>query len=501
MFAVQMRDITKRFGALAANDSVDVNVKQGEIHALVGENGAGKSTLMNVLYGLIRPDHGEILVNGRAAVIDSPRTAIGLGIGMVHQHFMLIPPLTVLENIVLGQEPVSAGSVLNVRAARETILQLSKLYHLSIDPNLEVSDLSVGLQQRVEILKILYRKAEILILDEPTPVLTPQEVEDLFNTLMDLKRQGKTVILITHKLAEVTAISDTVTVMRHGRVVRTLETRSTNRGELATLMVGKEVGFQVERSSLTERRSVLVVDDVSALNDRKLPAVRGASFTVDSGQIVGIAAVEGNGQSELVQTITGLRNVTGGRITIEGSGIDAGNPLPPIAHIPEDRHKRALVLDFSLAENLILGRQRESRFSGRWGLHSDRILEEADQLIRQYDIRPPERDQAARAFSGGNQQKAVIARELSKEAALIVASQPTRGLDIGATEFVHQKLLEERNKGKAVLLVSSDLEELLLLSDRIIVLYEGSIAAIVKASETSERELGAFMTGAARRAG
>ncbi len=501
MLAVEMRHITKRFGGLAANDAVDFSVRKGEIHALVGENGAGKSTLMNILYGFIHPDEGEIFIAGNQVRLDSPRTAIGLGIGMVHQHFMLIPPLTVLENIVLGQEPTRAGNILNVALARETILRLSKAYHLAIDPAMKVSNLSVGLQQRVEILKILYRNADVLILDEPTPVLTPQEVEDLFNTLRDLKAQGKTVILITHKLGEVTAISDTVTVMRRGRIVKTMETRSTTRAGLSTLMVGKEVNHRFERLATTATRPVLTVERVSALDDRRLPAVRDVSFSVNAGEIVGIAAVEGNGQSELIQAITGLRRISAGRIMIDGTMVAGSSLPPPIAHIPEDRQKRALVLDFTLAENLILGRQREPRYSGRWGLHHEEILADADQLIRQFDIRPPDREQPARGFSGGNQQKAVIARELSKQAGLVVASQPTRGLDIGATDFVHHKLLDERNEGKAVLLVSSDLEELLLLSDRILVLYEGAIAAVVNARGTSERELGAYMTGAASRAG
>ena len=498
MFALQMRQIYKRFGSMLANDGVDFSVVKGEIHALVGENGAGKSTLMNILYGVHRPDQGTIHVGEKLVSVESPAKAISLGIGMVHQHFMLFPTLSVTENIILGKEPTTRLGTLNLREAEKTMAELSSQYRLLVDPIVKVDSLSIGQQQRVELLKLLYRNADILILDEPTPVLTPQEIEDLFQTLRNFKALGKTVILITHKLSEVMTISDSVTVMRRGMVITRVETASTNQVELARFMVGRDVDNHATRLSPPSSEHVLVAENVSALSDRRLRTLKNVSFSIRRGEIFGIAAVEGNGQSELVEVITGLRRPTEGKVTINGQDYSSSPTRFPVSHIPEDRARQGLVLDFTLTENMILGRQFEKQFSGTFKLAIDRIEMNAEELIGAYDIRPPNKDHKARQLSGGNQQKVVIARELSKNAALIVASQPTRGLDIGAIEFVHTSLMNERNKGKAILLVSSDLEELLKLCDRIAVMYEGEIVLIVDAAKTTERALGAFMTGATR---
>jgi ABC-type uncharacterized transport system ATPase subunit len=496
MFAIEMKHITKRFGSLMANDSIDFIVKTGEIHALVGENGAGKSTLMNILYGMHQPDHGDIFINGKQEIIHSPAKAISLGIGMVHQHFMLIPPLTVTENIILGDEPISKYHTIDVKQAEATIQKLSETYSLKVDAREKIETLSVGIQQRVEILKILYRKANILILDEPTPVLTPQEIEELFTTLRNLTIKGKTVILITHKLREVISISDSVTILRHGKSIVKVDTKFTNKDELALLMVGKEIEPPLQKTTKPQQEDGLIVENLSALNERRLPALRNISFSVAKGEILGIAAVEGNGQSELAEVLTGLRKPIAGKIIITGITVDPTSSKNIIGHIPEDRLKRGIVLDFTLADNLILGRQQEKSFYSNMLLSKAKISIYADRLIQQFDIRPPKKNQNVRGFSGGNQQKAVVARELSKDSPIIIASQPTRGLDIYATKFVHDSLLSERNKGKAILLVTSDLEELLELSDRIAVMYEGEIITILYSHETSERDLGQFMTGA-----
>jgi len=499
MFAIKMKHITKRFGGLKANDEIDFSVEAGKIHALVGENGAGKSTLMNILYGMYQPDHGDILINEKKEIIHTPAKAISIGIGMVHQHFMLIPPLTVTENIILGKEPLSKFRALDIKRAEQSIQKLSDTYSLKIDPKAKVESLSVGIQQRVEILKVLYRNADILILDEPTPVLTPQEIEELFITLKNLTMQGKTVILITHKLSEVMNISDTVTILRHGKSVASVKTKETNKEELARLMVGKEIESQIHKTKVPQQEQVLIVENLTASNSRNLPAIQNLTFSIAKGEILGIAAVEGNGQSELVEVLTGLRKKISGKIIIDGIELKYLSYKNLVAHIPEDRLKRGLVLDFRLDENLILGRQRENIFYSKMLLSKTKIDTYAESMIQQFDIRPPEIYQNARNFSGGNQQKAVIARELSKDAPVIVASQPTRGLDIGATKFVHDSLLAERNKGKAILLVASDLEELLQISDRIAVMYEGEIVTILNAQETSEQELGLFMTGTKRK--
>ncbi len=495
MLAVQMQNISKRFVKSLANDSVSLDVPRGTIHALVGENGAGKSTLMNILYGMHQPDGGTISIHEQPQKIDSPSKAISLGIGMVHQHFMLVSPLTVTENIMLGNERTRFVQFLDLRNTATEISKLSEVYRLKIDPHSTIASLSVGLQQRVEILKILYRNAGILILDEPTAVLAPQEIDDLFTTLVNLKKQDKTVILITHKLNEVMSISDNITVMRQGKVVGNIKTAETTQGELAKLMVGRFIEPETKKAIIQSPINVLEVTNVSAMSDRKLPALQDISFSVKSGEIFGIAGVEGNGQTELVEVLTRLRSPTSGEIRINKTEITDIKSKSNIAHIPEDRLKRGLVLDLPLADNLILGRQQEGSFSGIVFLHIQNVTDHAEKMIRQFDIRPANKEYPARALSGGNQQKVVIARELSKKGDVIIASQPTRGLDIGAIEYVHNAILSERNNGKAVVLVSSDLSELLKLSDRIGVIYRGSLAVTLEAQKTNEREIGIYMTG------
>lgn len=507
-YAVEMRNISKAWPGVVANDHVNLTVRKGEIHALVGENGAGKTTLMNILYGLIHPDSGEILINGQPAHISGPRDAIRLKIGMVHQHFMLIPPLTIAENIVLGHEPSSIVSTYDVKRARETILKLSKQYGLPIDPDVLVEKLSVGLQQRVEILKILYRAADILILDEPTGVLTPQETFELFGVLRGLVGQGKTIIFITHKLREVLELSDNITVLRRGKNAGTLVTSKTNQAEIARMMVGREVLLRVNKTPAHPGPVILHVEDLHALSDRGLEVLHGVSFDVHAGEILGIAGVEGNGQSELVEAITGMRKVTQGKMTLSENKDGQPGKTQDItfmnareerrvglAHIPEDRRGSGLVLADSIADNLILGRQRWPQFS-RNGvvLLLRNIVAWARKLIKEFDVRTPSTEVSARSLSGGNQQKIIVAREFSANPTALIASQPTRGVDIGAIEFIHRRIIEQRDAGKAVLLISAELDEIRSLSDRIAVIYEGKIVDIVS-SEATEEQLGILMTG------
>lgn len=507
-YAVEMRNISKAWPGVVANDHVNLTVRKGEIHALVGENGAGKTTLMNILYGLIHPDSGEILINGQSAHISGPRDAIRLKIGMVHQHFMLIPPLTIAENIVLGHEPSSIVSTYDVKRARETILKLSKQYGLPIDPDVLVEKLSVGLQQRVEILKILYRAADILILDEPTGVLTPQETFELFGVLRGLVGQGKTIIFITHKLREVLELSDNITVLRRGKNAGTLVTSKTNQAEIARMMVGREVLLRVNKTPAHPGPVILHVEDLHALSDRGLEVLHGVSFDVHAGEILGIAGVEGNGQSELVEAITGMRKVTQGKMTLSENKDGQPGKTQDItfmnareerrvglAHIPEDRRGSGLVLADSIADNLILGRQRWPQFS-RNGvvLLLRNIVAWARKLIKEFDVRTPSTEVSARSLSGGNQQKIIVAREFSANPTALIASQPTRGVDIGAIEFIHRRIIEQRDAGKAVLLISAELDEIRSLSDRIAVIYEGKIVDIVS-SEATEEQLGILMTG------
>lgn len=507
-FAVELRNICKSWPGVVANDHVNLQVRKGEIHALVGENGAGKSTLMNILYGLIRPDEGEILINGQVVQIKGPRDAIQLGIGMVHQHFMLIPPLTVSENIVLGSEPGGLASLFKAREARAQIKELSKLYGLPINPDTKIEKLSVGLQQRVEILKVLYRAADILVMDEPTGVLTPQESFELFTVLRGLVDQGKTIIFITHKLREVLELSDNITVLRRGKNVGRLVTRGTNQAEIARMMVGREVLLRVNKTQASPGPVVLNVENVSAQSDRGLEVLHEVNFEVHAGEILGIAGVEGNGQSELVQVITGMRKVNTGKITITqvndgyaGTTRDittmnaSTERLIGVAHIPEDRRESGLVLQASVADNMILGRQHWPQFTtGGIMLSFNKIKNWAKKLIAEYDVRAASVDSTARSLSGGNQQKLIIAREFSADPLLLVAAQPTRGVDIGAIEFIHRRIIEQRDAGKAVLLVSAELDEIRSLSDRIAVIYEGKIVDIVS-SDATEEELGILMTG------
>nr|WP_112430508.1 ABC transporter ATP-binding protein [Thermogemmatispora tikiterensis] len=507
-YAVEMRDICKAWPGVVANDHVNLRVRRGEIHALVGENGAGKTTLMNILYGLVRPDSGEIYINGERVHISGPRDAIRLHIGMVHQHFMLIPPLTVAENIVLGQEPGGPLAVYDRRRARELVLQLSARYGLPIDPDTRIEKLSVGLQQRVEILKALYRAADILILDEPTGVLTPQETYELFDVLRALSRQGKTVIFITHKLREVLDLTDRVTVLRRGRNVGELVTRETNQAEIARLMVGREVLLRVEKRPARPGPVVLRVENLHASSDRGLEALQGVSFEVHAGEILGIAGVEGNGQSELVEVLSGMRRATAGRVTVtHASGQQTGKTyditsmnarevrLVGVAHIPEDRRGSGLVLSDTIESNTILGRERWPRFAwARFILRLGEVAQWARRLVREFDVRTPSTRLPVRALSGGNQQKVIVAREFAADPQLLIAAQPTRGVDIGAIEFIHRRLVEQRDAGKAILLVSAELDEIRSLSDRIAVMYEGRIVDIVT-PEASEEELGLLMTG------
>lgn len=499
-----MRGITKRFGSVTANDGVDLTVRRGEIHALLGENGAGKTTLMNILYGLYQPDAGEIAYEGEPLRATEPGVAIRRGIGMVHQHFMLVPPFTVAENIVLGQEPRTRLGRLDRARAEATVAGLSQRFGLKVDPRARVEAISVGQQQRVEILKALYRGARLLILDEPTAVLTPQEVQDLGQILRRLVEQGHTIIFITHKLKEVLRIADRVTVMRAGRHVATLDTAATSEAELARLMVGREVTLRVEKAPARPAPSpALAITGLHCRNSRGLPALRGVDLELYPGEILGICGVDGNGQTELAECVAGLRPVSAGGIRLGGvdvtrAGVAARARLG-LGHIPEDRQKRGLVLDFSVAENMILGRQRQAPFS-RVGLLARQAMGGlAARLVREFDVRPADPSLPARALSGGNQQKAIVAREVDREPRVLLAVQPTRGLDVGAIEFIHRRLVQERDRGKAVLLISLELEEILALSDRIAVMYEGRLVAVMPAARASEEELGLLMAGGGQR--
>jgi general nucleoside transport system ATP-binding protein len=499
--ALELRGITKRFGSLIANHAIDFELERGEIHALLGENGAGKSTLMNVLYGLHQPDEGEILLGGEPVKIDSPRRAIGLGIGMVHQHFMLVPVMTVAENLVLGAEPHN-GPLLDYGAAARRTRELSERFGLAVDPDSKVEDLGVGAQQRVEILRALFRGAKVLVLDEPTAVLTAQESQDLFDVLRALKADGTSVVFISHKLNEVLAVSDRVTVLRRGEKVDTVQTEGSTERSLARLMVGRDVLLRVDKSEHSVGETLLEVRDLSATDDRGLPAVRGVSLAVRAAEIVGIAGVDANGQSELIETLTGLRKPETGSIAVAGREVTGATPreiqAAGMGHIAEDRHRRGLVLDFNLAENLCLGEHRKPGMSRLGWLSPKRLAQRAGGMLRDYDVRGGSPQTPASSLSGGNQQKVVIARELSADPKVLIAAQPTRGLDVGAIEFVHRRLVEERDEGRAILLVSLELEEIRSLSDRVLVMYEGEIVAEMPPS-ASEEDFGVAMTGGGRR--
>jgi ABC-type uncharacterized transport system ATPase subunit len=502
---IELRNISQRFGDVLANDRISFRVAPGTIHAIVGENGAGKSTVMRIAYGFYTADEGEILVNDQVRDIRSPHDAIALGIGMVHQHFMLVEPMTVAENIVLGSEPGSAAA-LDLKKAAAEIRKLSDEFKLAVDPNVTIETLSVGQQQRVELLKALYRHAELLILDEPTAVLTPQEVEEFFVILRRMREQGKTIVIITHKLSEVLAISDDVTVMRDGRVVGNVRTSETNAAELARMMVGREVLLRVEKPDAQPGTAVLSTLDLTILGRDGSKRVDSVSFEVKAGEIVGVAGVEGNGQTELIEALAGLipSSHVSGSVAFEGQDITRADARQRkelgIAHIPEDRHRRGLLLDFSLAENTILGvhyRKPAVSFAGVL-LDEKGIQRRTEQVIRDFDVRPPNAALPARSLSGGNQQKLIIGREFGLPPRLLLVSQPTRGVDIGAIEFIHRKIVALRDEGCAVLLVSAELEEVTALSDRLLVIHNGAIVGEVDPKKTSNEEIGLMMTGGKR---
>jgi ABC-type uncharacterized transport system ATPase subunit len=498
-----MRGITKRFPGIVANDRVNFDLRRGEVHAILGENGAGKSTLMNVLYGLYQPDEGEILLNGKPVTFTSAKDAIRSGIGMVHQHFMLIPVMTVAENIVLANEPTQNGVLYDRETAERRVSQLSRTYKLAIDPQAKVQNISVGQEQRVEILKALYRAADVLILDEPTAVLTPQEAGELFEILRTLTREGLSVIFISHKLNEVLEIADRVTVLRRGKTIDTVPREGATEEGLARMMVGREVLLRVQKTAAKQDGDVLLeVDDLHVRDDRDLPVVKGVSFSVRAGEIVGIAGVDGNGQSELIETLTGLRKRESGRVVIAGNEVerpsarrmlDAG-----LGHIPQDRQRRGLVLEFSIAENLQLHDYAGPRMARFGWIFPKRFIELARRLIEEFDVRGGGPTTRASALSGGNQQKVVAAREISRDPKVLIAAQPTRGLDVGAIEYLHRRIVDERDEGRGILLVSLELDEILSLSDRILVIYEGEIVGEHGGTDASEDEIGMEMLGAKR---
>ncbi|MFL5932854.1 MAG: ABC transporter ATP-binding protein [Gaiellaceae bacterium] len=497
-----MRGITKRFPGVVANDHVDFDLRKGEVHALLGENGAGKSTLMNILYGLYRADEGEIRLDGRPVSFGSAKDAIDRGIGMVHQHFMLIPVMTVAENIVLEVEPRKAGVLLDYDVAVERVRDISKRFGLVVDANARVENISVGQEQRVEILKALYRGAEILILDEPTAVLTPQEAGELFGIIKSLQADGTSIIFISHKLNEVLEIADRITVLRRGKRIDAVPREGATEEGLARMMVGREVLLRVEKRPSDPGDTLLEVRDLSVNDDRGLPAVRDVSFAVRAGEIVGLAGVEGNGQSELIETITGLRGAESGEVVVARRAVnhptarkmlDAG-----VGHIPEDRQRRGLVLEFSIAENIALHDYNRPPDS-KWGwLFPRRLIQRAARLIREFDVRGGGPSTRGGSLSGGNQQKVVAAREIARDPRVLVAAQPTRGLDVGAIEYLHRRLIEERDEGRAILLVSLELDEILSLSDRILVMYEGRIVG-EHGRDTTEEEIGLEMLGGRRK--
>lgn len=495
---IEMREITKVFGEFVANDKINLQLRKGEIHALLGENGAGKSTLMNMLAGLLEPTSGEIFVNGKSEKLDSPSRAAALGIGMVHQHFMLVEAFTVAENIILGSEITNKG-VLDLKKANADILELSERYGLAVDQTAKVEDISVGAQQRVEILKTLYRGAEILIFDEPTAVLTPAEILELMDIMKTLVKEGKSIILITHKLDEIRAVADRVTVIRRGKSIETVSIEGVSNKDLAEMMVGRSVSFVTEKEEAKPKDVVLQISDLIVNENRGVPAVKELSLDVHAGEIVGVAGIDGNGQSELIQAITGLRKVKSGSIKIKGREVVGLSPRKitemQVSHVPEDRHRDGLVLEMMLSENIALQTYYKEPLSNKGVLNYNQINSYARKLMEEFDVRAASELVPAGALSGGNQQKAIIAREVDRNPDLLIVSQPTRGLDVGAIEYIHKRLISERDKGKAVLVVSFELDEILNLSDRIAVIHDGKIQGIVKPSETNKQELGILMAG------
>ncbi|CIW64903.1 ABC transporter ATP-binding protein [Streptococcus pneumoniae] len=495
---IEMRDITKVFGEFVANDKINLHLRKGEIHALLGENGAGKSTLMNMLAGLLEPTSGEIAVNGQVVNLDSPSKAAGLGIGMVHQHFMLVEAFTVAENIILGSELTKNG-VLDIAGASKEIKALSERYGLAVDPSAKVADISVGAQQRVEILKTLYRGADILIFDEPTAVLTPSEIEELMAIMKNLVKEGKSIILITHKLDEIRAVSDRVTVIRRGKSIETVKIAGATNADLAEMMVGRSVSFKTEKQASQPKEVVLSIKDLVVNENRGVPAVKNLSLDVRAGEIVGIAGIDGNGQSELIQAITGLRKVESGSIELKGDSIVGLHPRQitelSVGHVPEDRHRDGLILEMMISENIALQTYYKEPHSKNGILNYSNITSYAEKLMEEFDVRAASEIVPAAALSGGNQQKAIIAREIDRDPDLLIVSQPTRGLDVGAIEYIHKRLIEERDNGKAVLVVSFELDEILNVSDRIAVIHDGKIQGIVSPETTNKQELGVLMAG------
>jgi ABC-type uncharacterized transport system ATPase subunit len=496
--ALSVKGIIKRFPGVLANDRVDLDLYKGEIHALLGENGAGKTTLMNVIYGLYQPDEGEIYLDGERVAISSPKDAIARGVGMVHQHFMLIPVFTVAENIMLGSETVRRG-ILDRRGVANRVRELSHQYGLDVDPEAYVSDLSVGEQQRVEIVKALYRDSDILILDEPTAVLTPQEADDLFRIMRELAARGVSIVFITHKLREVLAVADRITVMRAGRVVGTVRPEQTDQAGLAAMMVGREVLLRVEKQPASPGENVLVVDDLHVLDDRGVEVVRGVSFEVRAGEVLGIAGVQGNGQAELVEALTGLREAHAGRVFALDVDVTNKPPRPIIetgvGHVPEDRQRFGLVLPYPITDNMVLCTYYQPPFAHHGVMDHDSIDENARRLVGEFDVRTPSPYVPAAKLSGGNQQKVIIARELSRAVQLLVANQPTRGLDVGSIEYIHKTIVRMRDEGMGVLLISAELDEIMSLSDRIAVIYHGQILDVLAADKATREGLGLLMAG------
>ena len=495
---IEMREITKVFGEFVANDKINLELRKGEIHALLGENGAGKSTLMNMLAGLLEPTSGEIVVNDQVVKLDSPSKAASLGIGMVHQHFMLVEAFTVAENIILGSELTKNG-VLDIARATREINELSDRYGLAVDPTAKVADISVGAQQRVEILKTLYRGADILIFDEPTAVLTPSEIDELMAIMKNLVKEGKSIILITHKLDEIRAVSDRVTVIRRGKSIETVEIAGATNADLAEMMVGRSVSFKTEKQEAQPKEVVLSIKDLVVNENRGVPAVKNLSLDVRAGEIVGIAGIDGNGQSELIQAITGLRKIESGSVELKGQSIVGLHPRQitemSVGHVPEDRHRDGLVLEMMISENIALQTYYKEPLSKKGILNYTNIIGYAKQLMQEFDVRAASEIVPASALSGGNQQKAIIAREVDRNPDLLIVSQPTRGLDVGAIEYIHKRLIQERDNGKAVLVVSFELDEILNVSDRIAVIHDGKIQGIVTPETTNKQELGVLMAG------
>ena len=495
---IEMREITKVFGEFVANDKINLELRKGEIHALLGENGAGKSTLMNMLAGLLEPTSGEIVVNGQVVKLDSPSKAASQGIGMVHQHFMLVEAFTVAENIILGSELTKKG-VLDIARATREINELSERYGLAVDPSAKVADISVGAQQRVEILKTLYRGADILIFDEPTAVLTPSEIDELMAIMKNLVKEGKSIILITHKLDEIRAVSDRVTVIRRGKSIETVEIAGATNADLAEMMVGRSVSFKTEKQEAQPKEVILSIKDLVVNENRGVPAVKNLSLDVRAGEIVGIAGIDGNGQSELIQAITGLRKIESGSVELKGQSIVGLHPRQitemSVGHVPEDRHRDGLVLEMMISENIALQTYYKEPLSKKGILNYTNIIGYAKQLMQEFDVRAASEIVPASALSGGNQQKAIIAREVDRNPDLLIVSQPTRGLDVGAIEYIHKRLIQERDNGKAVLVVSFELDEILNVSDRIAVIHDGKIQGIVTPETTNKQELGVLMAG------